>query len=251
MRPLTTIRFEESGDVARVWFERGAINMKMVRELTAICDHLEDECEAKVVVFRGGNGSFSTGIDFKDFRPDQVMDIHGFNKWEKLCVRIERLPKVTVAAMEGEVRGGGMQLALVCDARSAAPDTVFQLNELHQGFLPGMATFRLAKYIGLGRAKRLIMQCAELDAHKAVSIGIVDEVFYDLEDGINKTIALFGPIHPVTVQLSRRLLNESFSTSFDNAIGNFLAAQHRAITQTAFLTTLKKAQSHPPTAEDE
>ena len=40
--------------------------------------------------------------------------------------------------------------------------------------------------------------------------------------------------------LARRLLNESFATDFENAIGNFLAAQHRAITQTAFLDTLKK-----------
>jgi enoyl-CoA hydratase/carnithine racemase len=85
----------------------------------------------------------------------------------------------------------------------------------------------------------MIMQCPVFDAHKAVSLGLVDDVFYDLEDGINQTIEIFGPIHTVTIELSRRLLNESYATDFENSIGNFLAAQHRAITQTAFLDTLK------------
>ena len=121
---------------------------------------------------------------------------------------------------------------------------------MSQGFLPGMATYRLAKYIGLGRAKRMIMRSQKIDAHKAVSMGIIDEVFYDLEDGITKTVESFGSIHPVVVQLSRRLMNESYPTSFENAIGNFLAAQHRAITQTEFLEMLRKKHKARSTKGD-
>ena len=244
LNQMTSIQYREEEDVAHVTLTASHINMKMLKELTAVCDHLEDHSSAKVVVFRGADGQFSKGIDFKEFRPEQPMDIHGFNKWEKLCVRIERLPKVTIAAMEGDVIGGGFQLALVCDSRIASPTASFQLNEVFLGFLPGMACFRLAKYIGLGRAKRIIMQCPILDAHKAESLGLVDSVFYDLEEGIRQTIDIFGPIHTVTIELARRLLNESFATDFENAIGNFLAAQHRAITQTAFLDTLKKNQKN-------
>ena len=239
---LETLRYTETGDVATVTFLRERINMRMVRELTAICDHLEDESSCQVVVFRGTDGRFSTGIDFEEFRPDTPMDIHGFNKWEKCCVRIERLPKITIAAMEGAVIGGGMQLSLVCDARLATSDVAMQLNEVRQGFLPGMATFRLAKYIGLGRAKRLIMQCPKLSADEALALGLIDEITHDLDEAIAQTIEAFQPIHPVTLELARRLLNESFATDFENAIGNFLAAQHRAITQTAFLKTLKAHQ---------
>ena len=71
---------------------------------------------------------------------------------------------------------------------------------------------------------------------------VVDEVAYDLGQAVDQVILNFGPVHPVTIELARRLLNESFATDFENAIGNFLAAQHRAITQTAFLETLKKAR---------
>jgi enoyl-CoA hydratase len=242
MRATKTLTYAEDGAVATVTLNRARIDMHMVRELTAVCDHLEDTSEARVVVFRGGGDDFLLGIDFADFRPDHVMDIHGFNKWEKLCVRIERLPMATIAALHGRSVGGGVQLALVCDSRIASADATLQLDEVHQGFLPGMATFRLAKYTGLGRAKRIIMQCPVLSAAEAVDLGILDAVSDDLDAGIAAEIANFGPVHAVSIQLARRLLNESYGTAFEMAIGNFLAAQHRAITQSAFLQTLKKAQ---------
>ncbi|MFH1464889.1 MAG: hypothetical protein ABIO70_10945 [Pseudomonadota bacterium] len=68
----------------------------------------------------------------------------------------------------------------------------------------------------------------------------MDRVDEDLESALAETIAAFGPVHNVAVQLCRRLLNESFATEFEDAIGHFLAAQHRAVTQTAFLETLKR-----------
>ena len=242
MRPPTTLRYEENGDIATVTLLRSKINMAMVRELTAVCDHLEDHSAASFVVFRGQDGVFSAGIDFSEFRHDQPVDIHGFNKWEKICQRIEDLPKVTIVAMEGAVEGGGVQLALVCDARIALNGSSLCLNEVKSGFLPGMATFRLAKYVGLGRAKRLIMQGQPVGADKAEEMGLIDEVVADLEEGIARTVAAFRPAFPITVQLARRLMNESYATSFEYAIGNFLAAQHRATSQSEFLQTVKKAQ---------
>ena len=242
MRAFETLTYEEDGAVATVTLGQPRIDMRMVRELTKVCDHLEDASEARVVVFRGGGPDFLLGIDFAEFRDAKVMDIHGFNKWEKLCVRVERLPKATIAALHGRVVGGGVQLALVCDSRIAAPGTTLRLDEVLHGFLPGMATFRLAKYVGLGRAKRIIMQCPTLSAADAVELGILDAAVDDLDAGIATEVGNFGPVHAVSIQLARRLLNESYGTAFELAIGNFLAAQHRAITQSAFLDTLKSAK---------
>lgn len=240
MRSFETLRYEEAGAVARVWLLRPRINMAMINELTAVCDHLEDTSESKVVVFRGGTGNFCAGIDFEDFKPDAPLDIHGFNRWEKLIVRLERLDKITVVALEGAVVGGGFQMALVADARVASTTATLQLNEVHLGFLPGMATFRLAKYVGLGHAKQLILRSKVITAQEAAFLGIVDQVTEDVEEGVAQAIADFGPLHTVTVKLARRLLNESYATDYEDAIGNFLAAQHVAISQTAFLDTLKK-----------
>ena len=230
-----TLSFEESGDIARITLIRRRINVAQIRELERVCDHLEDVSKAKVVVLRG----HSEGIDFQDFDPKEPMDIHGFNKWEKLVSRFEALDKVTVALVDGPCVGGGFQLTLVCDQRICVPDASFQLNEVRQGFLPGMATFRLGKYVGLGHAKRLVMTGAVVGAAEAQRLGLVDDVSPDLEGALTRTIASFGPMHTVAFTLARRLLNESYGTGMEDALGNFLAAQHRAISQTAFLDTLK------------
>jgi enoyl-CoA hydratase/carnithine racemase len=244
---LETLRYEEKSGVAHVTLLRDRVDVRVVRELAKVSEHLEDDAaDVRAVVFRGSNGTFCRGIDFRDFDPNGDFDIHGFNLWEKICARIERLPKATIVLLEGDVIGAGVQLALVCDARLALPSARLQLDEVHLGFLPGMATFRLAKYVGLGHAKRLIMRCPTIGAEEARTLGIVDEIVTDADTGIAEAIRSFGPIHTVAVELSRRLLNESFGTSFEDAIGHFLAAQHRSIRQTAFLETVKK-QKKPRT----
>lgn len=239
---LQTVELTEEGSVATVTLLRPTIDMRLVRELTQVCDHLEDHSDSKVVVFRGKDGVFCRGIDFADFRADQPIDIHGFNKWEKMCVRIERLDKVTVSVLEGPVIGGGVQLALVTDARIMAHDATLQLPEVHQGFLPGMATWRLCKYVGLGVAKRLVMRAAVVGAAEALALGLADEAPAqgDLEACLGRVIDSFGPTHVVAVTLARRLLTESYEFGFEDALGHFLAAQHRAVSQTEFLQTLGK-----------
>ncbi|MCB9761350.1 MAG: enoyl-CoA hydratase/isomerase family protein [Alphaproteobacteria bacterium] len=245
MPSFETLRFDEADGIATITLGRGGgnrINIQMIKELTAICNHLEDDSDAKVVVVRGSAGVFSEGVDFEDFDTDKPMDIHGFNKWEKCCTRLERLPKATIAVVDGPAVGGGFQLALICDLRIATARSTFRLPEVHQGFLPGMACFRLAKYVGLGHAKRIALTSAVLPASEAASLGIIDAVVDDMDAGLAEAIAALGPNHTVAVALTRRLLNESFADEYEDAIGHFLAAQHRAISQTAFLETLRKAR---------
>jgi enoyl-CoA hydratase/carnithine racemase len=231
-----TVTFDDSGDVATLSLKRARINIKQIRELERVFDQLEDHSAAKVLVVRG----HSEGIDFADFDPREPLDIHGFNKWEKLVSRIERLPQITVAAVDGPCIGGGFQLLLACDMRVCVPTATFSLPEVKLGFLPGMATYRLAKYIGLGFAKRMMLTGAALDAADALRLGVVDAVDADLDTAVVDIVTALGPKHAVAGTLARRLLLESFHTEPEDAIGHFLAAQHRAISQTAFLDTLKK-----------
>ena len=230
-----TIRFEDGGDVATLTLRRERINVRQIRELERVCDHLEDHSTCKVLVLRG----HSLGIDFADFDPKEPLDIHGFNKWEKLVSRFEKLPRITVALIDGPAVGGGFQLALACDLRLATPDARFSLPEVQLGFLPGMAVFRLAKYVGVGHAKRLVLTGAELGAEEALRLGIVDDIGA-ADDVLARGLAALGPQNAVAATLARRLLHESFHTEPEDAIGNFLAAQHRAISQAAFLDTLAK-----------
>jgi len=193
MDGLETIAFTEEGDIATVTLNRPSvgnrINVAFLREFQRVCEYLEDHSQSRIVVLRGAGDDFCMGIDFGDFNPQQPIDIHGFAKWEKMVVLLERLPKVTIALLHGRVVGAGMQLALACDQRIALEGTVFQIPEVHMGFLPGMAVFRLAKYIGLGHVKRLLLTAEEWHASSALEWGIVDRIAADLQEGLNARVA--------------------------------------------------------------
>ena len=150
-----TIRLEENGGVATITLAAEYSSMKMIREMGSVLG-VEDKSDATVIVLHGRDGRFNLGLDFKEFTPGRALDIHGFHKWEKMCTRLERVRALTISVLNGSTIGGGVQLALCTDLRIAHPDTTFQLPEVQMGFLPGMGIFRLAKYIGLGRAKQWV-----------------------------------------------------------------------------------------------
>lgn len=244
-----TIRHESADGVSTITLDRpeygNAISPQMVAELEEVFEFLEDESDARVVVIRGSGDVFSRGVDLRDFPLDERPNVHGFNKWERASRTLERLPKVTVAAIDGEAAGGGFQLALACDVRVATRRTVFHLHEIHDGFLPGMGTFRLAKFIGLGRARRLAMTGRRVDAVEAERIGVVDHLVDDgaLDAGVAAAIAEFGEVNPVAVDLMRRLFDESFENAYEDFIGFFLAAQDRAIQTETFRDAVRRAHA--------
>lgn len=231
-----TLDFTETGPVATITLRRPRIDVAQLKDLERVCDWLEDSSKATTVVLRG----HSAGIDFEAFDPAGPLDIHGFNKWEKALRRLERLEQATVGVADGDCVGGGFQLLLACDVRVAVRSARFSLPEVKLGFLPGMATWRLARYVGLGHAKRIVLTGASLDTEEALRLGLIDRVVDDADQGAAEGLALLQPTHAVAISLARRLLLESAETQYEDALGNFLAAQHRAISQSAFMETLRK-----------
>ena len=255
MKQYETLKVTKEGNVVTTRLyrpnSRNSINMQMVRDLTDLMDIVEDATDVSVLVLHGSDGVFSSGIDLRDFSLENPPDIYGLQKWEKMCQRLENLNKFTVAAVEGECTGGGFQLVLLCDARIADRKAIFRLNEVKLGFLPGMATFRLAKYIGLGRAKNIILTGRELKAEEAFAWGILDRVCEKIafERTLQDTIDGLLPFHPTALEMSRRLINESYAVPYENFLGHFLAAQHRAINSEAFRRLISKAIAGKTTPE--
>ena len=240
MHDYETLKVTQDGNLVTAFLHRpdsrNAIDMQMVNDLSDLIDTLEDASDVAVLVLRGSPDVFSSGIDLREFAARKRRDIYGLQKWERMCRELERLNKFTVAAVQGECTGGGFQLVLLCDARIAERQAVFRLNEVKLGFLPGMATFRLAKYVGLGRAKNLMLAGRSIGAKEALDWGILDRVCdqASFEETLTETVNDLLPFHPVALEMARRLLDESYATSYEDFLGHFLAAQHRAINSEAF-----------------
>lgn len=221
---ITTIHLDKMDD--------GLINMKAISELIDILHYIEDESKCRFVVFRGSKSCFGRGLDINNFYPEKI-DYDGFRKWEKVLNNIDKISKITMAVIQGECLGAAIDLALTCDIRLATEDTNFAHDEVKKGILPGQTVFQLGKFCGLGRVMELIQTGRMYSANEAVEMGIINGS-YDaskIEDAVSDMIEQFNAIDTNIVTLSRRLLKEAYSMSYEDYIGGYLAAQHRVLSQ--------------------
>jgi enoyl-CoA hydratase/carnithine racemase len=237
MRQFRTLIVDEREKVATITLHapsgNGEIDLVALQELETVMVWLEDESSCALVVFCGAAGVFCRGLSPTAFGPATTASIHMHSRWEKALMALERLPKISLAAIDGVCVGAGVQLALACDHRIATTRTSMQLPEVRQGYLPGMALFRLAKYVGLGVAKRLVLTGAPWSAADALAWGLVDWVCEPdlLAATLEQVAEQILPAHGDTVQLARRLLNEAYAESIEDVLGALLAAQHRCISR--------------------
>lgn len=237
----TRVRLEERGAVCHLALHRpeagNRIDVPMVRELEEACHYLEDDSPSSLVVVRGSGGVFTEGIDLGEFSLERPPDVHGFHRWEKALQALEKLKKATVAVLEGPCRGGGVQLAMACDVRLATRSARLAVDEVKLGFLPGLGTWRLPRFIGLGRARELVATGRTLTGDEAREVGLVDRVCAEdeLDAALDRTLADLLPVNGTPLALARRLLGEAFSESYETALGNFLAAQARCLATEPFL----------------
>lgn len=157
----------------------------------------------------------------------EEMNVKEISRWEKIIVYIERMRKITIMALPEHVDDTLFQVALVCDYCLCMPKTTFKFSSIKSGYLPGMAVFRLTKFIGLGKAKQVLYKQLELSTRAALEAGIVEEVVPDLEKGVSDRIEAINPIEIEPTILARLIMTDSYHDSYEDEVGTYLAAQVR------------------------
>src|SRR5918911_5758525 len=123
---------------------------------------------------------FSAGADINNFKSStQEQRVMTVLHAQEILLKIERTPKVFVAAISGHALGGGLEIALACDFRFAAEgDYRIGLPEVTLGLLPGNGgTQRLSRLIGRARALDLMLSNQQINSARALEIGLVERVF--------------------------------------------------------------------------
>jgi enoyl-CoA hydratase/carnithine racemase len=131
--------------------------------------------KARVVVVAGRGRAFCAGIDLAALAADRLA-ADWFRRWDVALARIEAIPVPTVAAIQGPCLGGGLQIALCCDLSVASTEATFGLSAVRHGIIPGLATYRLARHIGLGPAREMMLLGETWDAARAERQGLVNRV---------------------------------------------------------------------------
>lgn len=176
---LETMQFEKDGRIGRLTLNRprllNAMNYQGSLDMNRIAEVIRDDPDLRLVVIRGAGRAFCTGIDLKQLQAGETPHEY-YEKWDRALRILEQAEKVLICAMQGYALGGGLQLALACDIRIATEDCQLGLPATKEGIIPGLGTFRLPRYIGLGRAKWMALSGENVDGRRACEIGLVDHV---------------------------------------------------------------------------
>lgn len=227
---MTTYTVDKSRNIAIIEVSEPELNHDNIRKRL---DTLEEELykiskddDILYVILKCSDDNSKIATQLHTYIMDNL-DIRVISKWEKIVSLVENMPKVTLAALYGNFNEPGFQWALACDYRICLENTKFRFASIKNGFLPGMAVFRLAKYVGLGRAKKMLISGNELNAEEAISWGLSDKIVGNLDEAIAEFVMSTKPHEVEAIVMARKLLNSSYHASYEDEIGDYMAAQAR------------------------
>jgi len=235
------LKLEQEGAVLTVTFNRPAVRNALDpatwAELRAVVREVKGDESVKVVILTGaGEKAFASGADIRSLRDR--------NQWEyfrseaqDVLLELENLPKPVIAAINGVALGGGCEVCLAADIRIAADHARFGQPEVNLGILPSAGgTQRLARLVGVGRAKELILTGEIIDAQEALRIGLVNHVVPAAEL-MNAARAMAEKIltkGPLAVGLAKLAINVGLNTDLASGLA------YEKLAQTLLFTTEDK-----------
>jgi enoyl-CoA hydratase len=175
--PLVRVERRDDG-VAVVRLDNpkvNALSTRLLGQLEAAANRLSDDPPGAVVI-TGGDRIFAAGADISEFGGAERARLVT-NAFREALDAVTAIPRVVIAAVCGFALGGGCELALACDLRVASERAKFGQPEILLGIIPGGGgTQRLARLIGPGRAKDLVLTGRQVNAEEALRMGLVDRV---------------------------------------------------------------------------
>jgi enoyl-CoA hydratase/carnithine racemase len=231
---LETMYADVGDPVATIVLNRPAVlncaNEQWTRDLNTILDALEGAAQVRLVVVRGAGRAFCSGIDVTALSQGQI-EMGFFERWERALARLEALDAVVIAAIQSHCIGGGLQLALACDLRIARADARFGVTAVKEGIIPGIGMWRIARHVGLGRAKRLALAADVVDAPTALDWGLVDWVVEDdsFEAKIEELSSRLLSMAWTSTRLTKKLTNVAFDVAREPFVAQYLEYQQQSM----------------------
>lgn len=221
------ISLEKQGAVAIATLSRAPVNAisdEWIGRLEWVLDEVGADPDLSVLLIRSAEKVFCAGADLALMRSRFVSasgrrEMVGLAaKMQRVFARVEALPMVTVAQIEGAALGGGFELALACDLRVVVDTAKVGLPEAALGLLPGAGgTQRLTRLCGDAVARRLILSAEVLDGIQAEKLGVVHWVAdkAQLPGLIDGLLARIGGIPRDAIMECKRCIHAALDTAQD------------------------------------
>ncbi len=218
------IKFEKQGYVGSITIDRAqalnALNNQVIEELNDCMDTIEKSKDLRCLIITGaGDKAFVAGADIKELETLSAEKAQDFAmKGQRLFRRFEVLEIPIIAAVNGYALGGGCELAMACDFIYASKNAMFGLPEVTLGIMPGFGgTQRLARYVGLARAKEMMFTAKQIKADEALSIGLVNKVCSSetLMQEVRKVAEKIASLAPIAMTAIKGSSTQGYDLSID------------------------------------
>jgi len=205
------VRFEVNGGVARLTIDRqqalNALNAETLSEMEAVFNECRDSESVRALVITGaGDKAFIAGADIKELArmtPLSAKDLA--YRGQQVLALVEHMGKPTIAMINGFALGGGLELALACNLRTASTTARMGLPEVSLGIIPGYGgTQRLSRVAGPAVAREWILTGDMFGAEEAHRVGVVNRIFppEELEEGTMKLVDSILSRGPIAVRFA-------------------------------------------------
>ena len=226
----SSVLYEVRSGVATLTLNRpavlNALDQVMVAEFADCVEAAEKDVDVWVVVVRGAGRAFCSGMDRKALSAGHIGDAF-YRHWIRALNCLEDMDKMVVGVLHGYSIGGGLQLAVACDLRIATDDAVLGLGATRHGLVPDGSILRLARIIGMGRAKELTLLNDHITAEAALAMGLVNWVVppAHLDRKIEEIVEKAFHASRTATGHAKRLLQASFHTDPRDMIEEIVRAQ--------------------------
>ncbi|XP_077573751.1 enoyl-CoA hydratase domain-containing protein 2, mitochondrial [Stigmatopora nigra] len=206
---------------------RNALGHVFVSQMRELVSMMATDLTVRVLLFRSlVPGVFCAGADLKEraLMNNQESDVfvHGLRS---LMTQIALLPMPTIAAIDGVAVGGGLELALACDLRTAACSAQMGLIEATRGLLPGAGgSQRLPRAVGMALAKELIFTGRRVGGKAAAEMGLVNRAVQQDGTGEAAYVEALGlareilPQAPIAVRLAKEAMIRGMEVDITSAM---------------------------------
>jgi enoyl-CoA hydratase/carnithine racemase len=255
-----SVRYEAKNGVATLTLTRpdvlNALDHDMVARFADCVEAAEKDPDVWVVVVRGAGRAFCSGMDRKALSAGHIGDAF-YRHWIRALNCLEDMDKLVVGVLHGYSIGGGLQLAVACDLRLATDDAVLGLGATRHGLVPDGSILRLARIIGMGRAKELTLLNDHITSEAALAMGLVNWVVPagQLEGKLEEIVEKAFHASRTATGHAKRLLQASFHTDPRAMIEEMIRAQaacrdswEMEAANRAWDTSKKDVRFYPPPA---
>jgi enoyl-CoA hydratase/carnithine racemase len=224
------VTYRSAEGVAWITLDRPAVLNALDTELAAtLADHAQAAAAdpgVYAVVVAGNGRAFCSGMDRTALAAGTIGEAF-YRHWIRALNCLEDMPKVTLAVLHGYAIGGGLQLALGCDVRVATDDAILGLGASRHGIIPDGAVLRLARIVGLGRAKELALFNEDVTPAAALAMGLVNWVCprAEVDATLARLLERLRHQAPTANAHIKRLLHDSFHHDPRALVEHVLAAQ--------------------------